>query len=159
MEQIDGFLNVEGVEGESIDEKHPGQIVILGWEWRVRQSGGEHDQGTGSGTASVGNVRITKLIDTASPRLLELCCKGEMVNQAVLSLRKGSNQNSDFLTIRLEDVRVVDIFPHSIEGKAMNCEEVALNFKRFRFRYAHIWNGEIEGNYNFGWDITKNQAN
>ena len=50
MAAVDYFLKIDGVDGESTDDKHKGEIDILSWSWGVQQSGTmAHGGGGGEG--------------------------------------------------------------------------------------------------------------
>jgi type VI secretion system secreted protein Hcp len=46
---VDMFLKVDGIEGESQDEKHAKEIDVLSWSWGMSQSGTSHMGGGGGG--------------------------------------------------------------------------------------------------------------
>jgi type VI secretion system secreted protein Hcp len=39
MAAVDYFLKIDGIEGESLDEKHKGEIDVLSWSWGESQEG------------------------------------------------------------------------------------------------------------------------
>ena len=39
MATVDFFLKIEGIEGESEDRAHKGEIEILSWSWGVTNAG------------------------------------------------------------------------------------------------------------------------
>ena len=45
---VDMFMDMEGVKGESQDQKHSKTIDVLAWSWGMAQSGTTH-MGTGGG--------------------------------------------------------------------------------------------------------------
>ena len=49
MAQIDAFLKLDKINGESTDSKHKDEIEILSWNWGSSNSGTMH-RGTGGGT-------------------------------------------------------------------------------------------------------------
>ena len=87
---IDMFLKIEGVEGESTDKSHQGEIDILSWSWGMSQSGTTHmGGGGGSGKVSVQDLSLTKYIDKSSTVLLTHCATGKHIPKAVLTVRNG----------------------------------------------------------------------
>ncbi len=44
----DIFLRLEGIEGESQDDKHRNEIEVLSWSWSVKNTG-SFQLGTGAG--------------------------------------------------------------------------------------------------------------
>lgn len=92
---IDMFLKIEGVEGESTDKSHKGEIDILSWSWGMSQSGTTHmGSGGGSGKVSVQDLSLTKYVDAATHALMLGCCKGTHFDQAVLVVRKAGQHDA-----------------------------------------------------------------
>jgi type VI secretion system secreted protein Hcp len=51
---VDMFLKLDGIDGESEDDAHKGEIDVLAFSWGMTQSGSMHImQGGGSGKVSV----------------------------------------------------------------------------------------------------------
>ena len=45
---VDMFLKMDGIKGESVDDKHKDEIDVLSWSWGMSQSGSAH-MGGGAG--------------------------------------------------------------------------------------------------------------
>ena len=84
---FDAFLKINGIEGESQDDKHKNQIEILSFSWGANQ--------TATGAASSGGARaaervnqsdfsIVKSLDKASPKLFLHCCNGKHIPDVTL---------------------------------------------------------------------------
>ena len=87
---VDIFLKIKGIEGESKDASHKGDIDILGFSWSGSQSGTMHGGGGGgSGKVSVQDVSFSKYVDKASPNLIAYLCSGKHVTEATLIVRKA----------------------------------------------------------------------
>ena len=68
---VDMFLKVDGIEGESQDEKHAKEIDVLAWSWGMSQSGTMHaGGGGGAGKVAVQDVSVTKYVDASSNGLM-----------------------------------------------------------------------------------------
>lgn len=52
----DIFLKIDGIDGESMDDKHKNEIEVLSWRWNIHQESTMH---AGSG---LGSVRSPSLI-------------------------------------------------------------------------------------------------
>src|SRR5690606_36481985 len=90
---VDFFLKLEGpdVEGESMDSQHTDEIAISSWSWGMNQSGTMHlAKGGGAGKVDVHDISFTKLVDKATPNLMQHCCKGTQFDTATLVCRKAS---------------------------------------------------------------------
>ena len=60
---VDMFLNIPGVEGESNDNKHKGEIDVLRWSWGMSESPAEPS----SRGPCVEDLKVTKFHDSATP--------------------------------------------------------------------------------------------
>ena len=72
---IDMFLKIEGVEGESTDKSHKGEIDILSWSWGMDSPGDAF--GLPTGRTNVELLRLTKRVDSASTALMSALLLGE----------------------------------------------------------------------------------
>lgn len=49
----DIFLKIDGIDGESMDDKHKNEIEVLSWRWNIHQESTMHaGSGLGSGISS-----------------------------------------------------------------------------------------------------------
>ncbi|EBM0800626.1 TPA: type VI secretion system tube protein Hcp, partial [Salmonella enterica subsp. enterica serovar Infantis] len=70
----DIFLKIDGIDGESMDDKHKNEIEVLSWRWNIHQESTMHaGSGLGSGKVSVTNLSFEHYIDRASPNLFKYC--------------------------------------------------------------------------------------
>ena len=85
---IDVYLQIDGIKGESTDDKHKDWIECKSVSWSVEQPK--------SATASTGgghtaercehkDIVISKLADLASPMLLQTCSAGKTIPKAQAS--------------------------------------------------------------------------
>ena len=108
---VDMFLKFEGVDGESQDSAHTGEIDVLAWSWGMSQSGTMHaGGGGGGGKVNVNDVSITKYVDKASPNLMKYCSNGSQVGEAILTVRKaGGKEPLEYIIITMTDVIVTSV--------------------------------------------------
>jgi type VI secretion system secreted protein Hcp len=108
MAQVDYFLKIEGVKGESVDDKHRDEIDVLSFSWGVTQTGTmSHGGGGGEGKASFNDFNFTHHVDKASPALFKACATGEHIKEAVVVGRKSSDVDrgaSQFFKYTFTDV-------------------------------------------------------
>jgi len=71
----DIFAKIGDIKGESLDDKHKGEIEVLSYSWGVSNSGtiGGGGGGGGAGKATFQDLSFTHGIDKASPLLLKAC--------------------------------------------------------------------------------------
>ncbi len=67
---VDMFLKLKGIDGESIDAKHKGEIDVLAWSWGLSEEPPQTGGGGGVGKVKPQDLSVHKLVDIASPLLL-----------------------------------------------------------------------------------------
>ena len=93
----DIFLKLDGIPGDSSDSKHKGEIDVEAVAYGVKRSGKRH----------VATVRIDKVYDSSSPKLLAASATGRHIKNAVITFRlSGAPSDSAFLTYHLSNVVV-----------------------------------------------------
>ncbi len=107
MAQVDFFLKIDGIDGESSDAKHKNEIDIGAWSWGVVQSGaGAGGGGRGAGKVSMQDFQFVMNLSKASPKLLLACASGKHIKQATLTARKAGTGKQEYLTFKFSDVLV-----------------------------------------------------
>lgn len=131
---VDMFLKIEGVEGESQDEKHKGEIDVLSWSWGTSQSG---SSGRSSG-ACLQDMSLVKWIDSASGELIVGSTIGQTYNRATLTMRSTSGDKTalEFLVITMHDVSVSSFQTGAEGGQDRMTESVSLNFDYAEWQYT-----------------------
>ena len=103
----DAFLKLDGIEGESNDKTHKGEIEISSYSWGVANSGSfSHGGGGGEGRATFQDLHFGMQMSKASPKLMSACATGKHIPSAVLTCRKAGGTQTEFLKIKLADVLV-----------------------------------------------------
>lgn len=156
---VDMFLKLEGVDGESKDDQHAGEIDILAWSWGMTQSGTFHTGGGGgAGKASIQDISITKYIDRASPLLARYCATGKHFASGVLVVRKAGGSPLEYVIIELDKILVSSVSTGGAGGEDRLTENVTLNFAKFNLKYVpQADDGSGEAPVQFGFDIEANK--
>ncbi len=103
----DAFLKLEGVDGESTDDKHKGEIEVDTLQLNAlhgevqRASRGA---GAGAGKITFNPFSITRKVDKSSPVLFQHCATGQHIPRAILSMRKAGGTQQEYLVVTLHDV-------------------------------------------------------
>lgn len=158
---VDMFIDIEGVPGESKDDKFKGKIDVLAWSWGMSQSGSfQMGGGGGSGKVNVQDISFTKWVDIASPVLMLTCAGGEHIPKAVLSVRKaGGKAPLPYIEITMEKIIVSSISTGGSGGEDRLTESVSLNFAKASFKYVQQSDkGAEEAKKTFSWDIEANKG-
>ena len=155
---VDYFLKLEGVDGESADSKHKGEIDVLSWSWGASQSGSmAMGGGGGAGKVSVQEMTISKQMDKASPKLFEALATGKHLKEAKLVLRSSGGSQLEYMTITLTDVMVSSYSTGGSSGDDRPTESLSLNFAQIKMSYIEQdASGKAGAAVEFGWDLKKN---
>jgi type VI secretion system secreted protein Hcp len=156
---VDMFLKISGIDGESTDKSHKGEIDILAWSWGMSQSGTTHmGGGGGSGKVSVQDITLTKYVDASSPALMLGCCKGTHLDEAMLVVRKAGDTPLEYIKITMKEVIVSNLSTGGSGGEDRLTETVTLNFAEFKFEYqTQSTKGAKEGGARIAaWNIAEN---
>ena len=159
---IDVYLQIDGIKGESMDDKHKDWIECTSVTWGVKQPR--------SATASTGGghtaerceheeVVIDKLADLASPILLQTCSAGKTIPKAKLEFMRADGQGDriKYFEIELENVLIGAIKPEVDEGSIIQ-EKVGLKFSKIKWKYTQQKvTGGAGGNTSGGCDLATNK--
>src|ERR1700709_1149566 len=107
MASVDYFLKIDGVDGESTDDKHKGEIQLESYSLGHTNAGSfSSGGGGGSGKVAMPDFHFVKKIDKSSPKLHTACATGEHIKTATLVCRKAGKDQQEFLTIVMSPVLV-----------------------------------------------------
>ena len=159
MAAVDYFLKLDGIEGESTDAKHKGELVLESFGWGVSQSGGAtRGGGAGAGKAQFQDLVFVQRTSKASPKLFLACATGQHLKSAILTARKAGKAPLEFLTITLADVLVSSFQETGVAGEAP-LETVSLAFARIEIAYrAQAATGKPAPALKAGFDLKANKA-
>ncbi|MEM9435591.1 MAG: type VI secretion system tube protein Hcp [Pseudomonadota bacterium] len=156
---VDIFLSLDKIKGESVDDKHAGEIDVLAWNWSMSQSGTTHlGPGGGSGKVAVADLSLTKYVDMATHDLLKHCATGTHIAEGTLIVRKAGAVPLEYFTIKMTDI-IISSYSTGGSGDGMDrvMEDVTLNFAKYEVTYASQKNDGSKGpEGKAGFDIAKN---
>src|SRR3954451_19686336 len=131
----DIFAKLGDIKGESIDDKHKGEIELLSWSWGVSNAGEMRGgMGGGAGKASFRDLSFTHKIDKASPVLMQACATGVHLKEATITHRKAGKGQQEFLVIKMNDVIVTAVADED-SGDGLS-ETVTIAFAKVDLAYS-----------------------
>ena len=133
---VDAFLKVDGIKGESTDDKHKEEIDIESWSVGGKVDLGSNAGGARAGKPCVSDLLLVKQVDKASPLLFQALVVGNHIANATLAVRKAGEKPQDYLVLTLKEVQVSSV-QHS-SGGDLPMESVALNFASMEMTYKPI---------------------
>jgi type VI secretion system secreted protein Hcp len=156
MAHADFYLKIDGIDGESQDDKHKNQIEVEDFSWGAANQGtSASGGGGGAGRVAMHDFIIWKQVDKASPKILEACCTGKHISSAVLSCCKQGGSQQEYIKITLSDVLVSGYRTEALaslpeikgttqggvkpgladEPPPIPIEEISLNFGKIEYEY------------------------
>lgn len=94
----DIFLKLDGISGESTDEDHKGEIDVEAFTFNAKRA---------SGKVKFSPLRVIKVYDASSPKLMQAAASGRHIRSGTLTFRRSGDPNGvEFLTYKLSDLTV-----------------------------------------------------
>jgi type VI secretion system secreted protein Hcp len=94
----DVFLKLDGIGGESTDDDHKGEIDVESFTFDAKRT---------SGKVKFSPLRVLKVVDVSSPKLMQAAASGRHIHNGTLSFRRSGDPNGvEFLTYKLSDIVV-----------------------------------------------------
>ncbi len=159
MAQADYFLKIEGIEGESTDSKHKGEIEVLSWSWGETNSGSHSmGRGGGAGKVSMQDFNFVMSANKATPKLMLACAIGTHIPSAKLTARKAGGEQQEYLTITFSDLLVSSYQTGGSQGDIIPTDQVALNFAKIEYEYKpQKPDGTMDAPIKVGYDLKANK--
>ena len=140
---FDAFLKIDGIDGESSDKTHKGEIEIDSFSWGNANAGSiGSGGGGGAGKVSFQDFHFSMPISKASPLLMKACATGQHFPTATLTCRKAGGSQVEFLKIKLADI-LVSSFQNGglgqgsdIKQDELPLDQLSLNFVKIDFLYT-----------------------
>ncbi len=157
----DYLLEIDGIKGESHDQKHKDFIEIESFSWGASHPG-SFAAGGGGGTGKVAyqDVHFVTPVSKASPILALSCSTGKHIKFANLIVRKAGGKQEEFYKLKIEDVMVSSYQSGAHAGSGQYpTDQFALNFAKIEFEYApQDEKGGLTGKVAFKYDVKANKA-
>jgi type VI secretion system secreted protein Hcp len=158
----DYFLKLDGIEGESLDSKHKGEIQLDSYSFSVTQSVAYDHSGGGlaAGKSALHDLKIIKRTDKATAKLFAYCASGQHVPKATLIARRAGKDQQEYLKIVFTDLLVskVDIAAHAKESH-IPMDDVSFNYSKIEIEYKEQKpDGSLGGSVKAGYDVKENKV-
>jgi len=129
------FLSLDGISGESTDDRHANAIDVLAYGWGADEVTGD----TSGGGAGVGKTHFEEMhfvanVSSASPAIIAAMTSGRHISSAHFAAARGAAP-ADYLTIDLDDAFVssyqlsTDAAGKLVEEFTLTYADVSLNYK------------------------------
>lgn len=106
---VDYFLKLEGIQGESVDEKHKNEIQIMSWSWGASNvSSVAGTGGSGAGKADLSDLGVMAYFDKSTPKFFKSVCKGDHIPSGTLTATKGG-ADKPYLKVDFKELFVTSL--------------------------------------------------
>src|SRR5262249_51821707 len=161
---FDAFIKLDGIPGESTDDKHKEWIEVLSFNHGITQpvsATASSAGGAPSERCQHQDFVIVKYLDKASPKLYEFCSTGQPIKEITLELCRAGGDKLKYMEVKMEEAIVSHVAPGG-NGKAgdnLPTESVSFNYGRIKWTYTQQKrpDGTGGGNVTGGWDLTANK--
>lgn len=160
MAQVDMFLKIDGIDGESQDDKHKNEIEISTFSWGASNVGsGNLGTGSGTGKVLVQDLHVTKFMDKSSVPLFVACCTGKHIATLSLTARRaGGEKQVEYCIIKATEVYVSGFSNAGSDPNQLAQETVSFNFSKIELKYTpQKADGSGGPAINGGWDVKANK--
>lgn len=160
---IDVYLQIDGIKGESQDDKHKDWIECASVNWGLIQPRSATASTGGGHTAErveIQEVTFSKMADLSSPILMQTCAMGKTIPKAKFELMRadGDGVPIKYFEIEMENVLIGAITP-GIEAGSILGEHVSLKFSKVKWKYIQQKIGGGAGGTTVGgWDLAANKV-
>lgn len=159
MAAVDYFLKIDGIDGESTDNKHKNEIDVESWSWGETQTG-THAGGGGGGAGKVTmqDFHFVMKVNKASPKLLLACATGQHIKKAVLTVRKAGGDQQEYMTYTFSDLLVSSYQTGGATESVVPTDQISLNFSKIEVEYKpQKADGSLDAPVKAGYDVKANK--
>jgi len=120
---FDAFLKIDGIPGESTDDKHKNEIDVLSFSFGISRKNER-------GRASIADFSIVKTVDTSSPLLFDAACQGDTLKSASFTAREAGKGQQEYLIITMQEVLISSVQHSGAPGtESLPMESLSLDFR------------------------------
>lgn len=157
---FDMFLKIDGIKGESRDEKHRDWIEIESFSWGVSQSGSFAGGTPTAGKVSLQDFTITKKLDKSSPLLMKTCATGKALPAVQINMARNKNDKQVYMEYQLTDCLVSSYSPSGASSSdPVPTEQISFIFIKVEMRYREIdpSSNEVVGEVKESYSASRNR--
>jgi len=132
---VDFFLKLDGIDGESVDEKHKNEISVLSFSWGGSQTTSVAGSGgSGAGKVNLSDFSIMKHYDKASPKVFKAMCAGTHIKTGTLTAVKAGGDGKPFMKIDFKELFVTS---HQVSASSeVPTESVSFSYNEIKVEYS-----------------------
>lgn len=135
---VDICLSLTGIPGESVVPNHEGEIDVLAWSWGASNLNNSiPSRGAWTDARTIAEpLVVIKYIDKASPFLILAALNGNIIQEAILYVKKSGRDSFDYIKITMSNVQVSNVSNDCDMNMDRPIEEVNLVFSEVCYAYT-----------------------
>ena len=157
--QINVYLKIDNIQGDSTVRNHENEIIATGCSFKIDQVGMTAWAGPTGGAAksAATPIMLKKLVDKSSPQLFISSLLGTNLRTVTLTFSRPSGGGEvDFLKITLTNALVTSYALNSEVGDQAG-EVLSLGYQTITFKYTPLnGNGSLGTPVSVGFDLIRN---
>jgi len=132
---VDFFLKLDGITGESVDDKHKDWIQLMSWSWGATQvTSVAGTGGSGAGKADLSDFNVMKYFDKASTPLFKSLTTGTHIKTGTMEAVKSGGAGKPFLKVDFQELFVTSL-QHSASSEIPS-ESVSFSYNQIKIEYS-----------------------
>ena len=162
--QTNIYLELDGIEGESVSANYADQIDVISWGWGLSNNVSVEEFASGAGTqekTTFQSLKIDKILDSSSPPIYEHIAARRLIKGGTLTttIQAGGAGEVEYSVLDMDNVFIVAAQPSGSDGIDGPTESISLLFSRFCITQNTIdAKGSVVNGTPFCWDIAENKA-
>jgi type VI secretion system secreted protein Hcp len=156
---FDAFIKIDGIEGESTDDKHQGWIELLRFDMGLSQTVSSTASSAGGASAERADFQefsFEKELDKASPKLALACAAGTHIDKILVEICRAGSDKVKFMEYQLTNCIISKV--KTASGGAFPYDTVSINYGKIMWCYTvqKREDGGAAGQIAAGWDLQRN---
>ncbi|MHC1742010.1 MAG: Hcp family type VI secretion system effector [Syntrophobacteraceae bacterium] len=162
---FDAFIKIDGIPGESTDDKHKDWIEVLSYSWGVSQPKSASASTAGGASAERADFQdfsIVKALDKASPKIALACAGGKHVKEVKLELCRAGGDKVKYMEYKMTNCIITSCRRGGAAqgGETLPLEEVGFDYGKIEWTYTQQKreDGSGGGQVAANWDLQANKG-
>ncbi len=161
---FDAFLKIDGIDGESTDDKHRDWIEVLSYSHGVSQ--------LGSGSVSKGgelrterceheDFVVIKHLEKSTPKLNLYCSGARQIKEVKLELCRAGGNREVYMVYKLEDAIITSVRSSgTADARDLPTESVSFAYGKITWTYNETDHktGAKKGTIEHDWNLRTNKG-
>jgi type VI secretion system secreted protein Hcp len=158
---FDAFIKIDGIPGESTDDKHKDWIEVLSYSFGVSQPASATASSSGGAAAERANfqdISIVKTLDKASPKLALACASGQHIKEITIELCRAGGDKVPYMEYKMSEAIISSVSVGG-GGGGEPTESLTFNYAKIQWTYTQQKraDGSPGGKVAAGWDLGANK--